>query len=211
MSMKIKIDKEKRVGGLLLAGGKSSRMGKNKALLRPFAENGMNFLELGFNLLAAVADPCYVSCAMGAGYAGYPCLEDSRYGQGPAGGIAAGLVEAEKLGLEGMMVLACDMPLLREMDLRKLLIHFAGAPKTALTCAYVSSATGKMQMLCAIYRARALPVIEKALESGERALKRIFAGNSVYPLYYGEAEEENFFNCNTPADFATVREAIGRR
>lgn len=201
-------EKKNHIGGLIMAGGKSSRMGQNKALLQPLAAGGPDFLQMGFTLLSGVVNPCFVSCAKGFPYSGYANIEDVHCGLGPAGGIAAGLAHARKTGLEGLLVLACDLPFLQKKQIVRLLNYYANTPEKALVCAYASARTQKLEMLAAIYSTRALPIIENALSRGERALKRIFAGEALQILYYGEAEEEKFLNCNTPEDLARIRKLL---
>ena len=108
-----------RVAGIILAGGKSSRMGRDKALLefngRPLVVHMMAMLhELG---LAQV----YISGSL----PGYPCIPDAQPFMGPAQGICN--VMRHKPGYDGYLCVPVDMPLLNAALLRMLLVQGKGA------------------------------------------------------------------------------------
>ena len=99
--------------GLVLAGGRSSRMGTNKALLEL---NGETLLKRAMQLLEQAG--CRQVLISG-NYYGYRCVLDSAQ-LGPLSGIAAGL---EACQTEKLLILPVDMPYMSS-ELAQLLMHF---------------------------------------------------------------------------------------
>lgn len=188
-----------KIAGLVMAGGASSRMGRDKALLRA---GKSDFLQLAFAKLSAVADACYVSCAKGLPYAGYPCIEDGLGDCGPAAGIMAALEYAGNLGFDGVLSLACDMPLMRPSLLRAVM----NCPRNAnqLINVYQSRQTKRLEMLAALYYVDCLPFFQAAIKTGIKSLWRIIPENRQKRLGYGPELEICFMNCNTAGDYARI-------
>lgn len=99
--------------GIVLAGGQSRRMGRDKALL-PYAD--ATLLRHQVDTLAQVCGRVVVS----GDYAGYDCLRDIRPGMGPLSGMHAAAREFEK---HALLFLPVDMPAMTARVLRKLLAH----------------------------------------------------------------------------------------
>jgi molybdopterin-guanine dinucleotide biosynthesis protein A len=109
--------------GVVLAGGKSSRMGRNKALL---GYRGRSLLEHQMDLLAPVCARVVVSGAV-EGFEGI--LDDCAH-QGPLGGI---LTVAKRFPGWALLIIPVDMPRLETLDLQQLCqqvasCHFSGQP-----------------------------------------------------------------------------------
>ena len=83
------------VAGVVLAGGLSTRMGHDKAHLRPHGPDKPDLLARTHALLADLLPLCWVSCRADAPRSGYECLFDAKPGQGPAAGILAALRAAQ--------------------------------------------------------------------------------------------------------------------
>src|SRR5712692_7095438 len=93
------------VAGVLLTGGASRRMGRDKALL---VVDGRTLAERGAELLAAVADPVV---EVGPGHSGLAAVQEDPPGSGPLAGLCAGAAELGRLGHDGsVLLLAVDMP-----------------------------------------------------------------------------------------------------
>ncbi len=80
--------------GCVLAGGHSSRMGRDKALIRPFGPNGPTMLEHTFGLLQKLCGECVVTTSAGRAYPHFPCLFDEKPDLGPISGIMGALALA---------------------------------------------------------------------------------------------------------------------
>ena len=88
-----------RVAGVVLAGGLSSRMGRDKALLRVYGSDSPDLLARTHALLASLLPQCWVSCRPGLPRAGYQCIFDEKNDCGPVAGVVAALRTAQALSL----------------------------------------------------------------------------------------------------------------
>lgn len=202
---------EDAAAGIVLAGGHSRRMGRDKALVhlpgalaeasRP--EAGQTLLARAYALVSGLVSPAYIACATGRGYAGYPCLEDSHADCGPAAGILAGLAMAASCGRQALLVVPCDMPLLQGVILRRLLETHARRPPGTQVTLYEAPA-GRPQLLPGVYATGAAAVFRQALERGVHALHRIIPAAQRHALPMTTDDLPFFANCNAPEDLAAL-------
>jgi molybdopterin-guanine dinucleotide biosynthesis protein A len=117
--------------GLLLAGGRSERMGRSKALLEWGDER---MVDAGRRALAETCMEVLVAVgeAGDLGLSHDHLIEDALPGAGPLGAIVAGLTEAERRGMRGVLVLACDMPLVTRAELDPLIDSVRAGADAAL-------------------------------------------------------------------------------
>ncbi|MFT4301664.1 MAG: molybdenum cofactor guanylyltransferase [Desulfovibrio sp.] len=205
------------VAGVVLAGGLSSRMGKDKALLRlpPLAtvaaEESLeecsdgSLLARAHSLLLSFLPICLVSCRADAPRQGYECVFDAVQGVGPTAGLHAALCRAEERGYAAVLALSCDLPFMDASILRRLLAARNEAPATSLATAYRERLTGRVQALTAIYEVAALPYFSAALAQGQRRLASVVPREFQDFLDYEPEESGPFFNCNTPEDLASAQ------
>src|SRR4051812_45370219 len=131
--------------GYVLAGGRSSRMGRDKALL-PFRGGG-----LAESIARSVRLAAGSAVVVGrAELAGYPAIPDIYPGEGPLGGILTALRHSRAYW---NLIVACDMPELTPAFLAELLDAADNADADALLPAGPS---GRLEPLCAVYHRRAL-------------------------------------------------------
>lgn len=164
--------RKRPVAGLLLTGGRSRRMGRDKATLELDGERLS--ARLG-RLLAEVAQP---ALEVGPGWSG---LERAGpdLGEGPLTGIAAGWRSLQQLGFDGdVIVLATDLPNLRA----EVLAWIAGRPETVSVVPVVG---GRPQPLCARWCRQDLERAVELVGHGERAVS---AGLGPDTAYLDEAE-----------------------
>lgn len=196
--------------GFLLAGGKSLRMGHNKALLDM---GGVPIIERVAEALAATADRVTVIANKAGDYRflGLPIIEDAVAGVGPLGGIYTALRTMEA---DACFVLACDLPMVRPGVLRVLAAEGRGfdaaVPHTSDGC----------HPLCAVYSRTGLTAAEAQICSGDyrvvRFLERIRT-RWVGPEVWGKVDPDglSFLNVNTPETYQKVktifRETADRR
>ena len=192
---------EPRVAGIVLAGGRSSRMGVDKASLML---EGRTLLQRTVDVLDEVADEIVVVAAAGQQLpqlaSAHPLrvVEDAVEGQGPLVGIAAGL---EAMTAPVAVVVACDMPYLRPALLR-LLAGRAGAGARLA----VPMHDGRPQSLCSAWQASALAVVRAHVEAGDRAVMSVaddLDAERLPPEAYEQADADgrSFINLNTPDEF----------
>jgi molybdopterin-guanine dinucleotide biosynthesis protein A len=189
----------------VLAGGLSTRMGRDKATL-PFG--GRTLLE---HVLARIA-PCVTETVVVTRAEqtlpplpeGVRLAHDEVRERGPLGGLAAGLAVARS---EALYATACDVPFLAPA-LVGLLFERLGDADVA-----VAEAEGRLHPLAAVYRRRVLPHVLELL-TAER-LRPIFLFERVPTVRVAEAELRavdhelaSLANLNTPEDLAR---AVARR
>lgn len=149
--------------GLLLTGGASTRMGRDKATLQL---GGQTLAARVAAVLSAVADPVLV-VGSEAG-TGLPAVEDPRIG--PLAAVATGAEALTRRGVPDdalVVVLACDLPFV-EPGLLRLLARAIGHADAA-----VPMADGRDQPLCAVYRLGALSSAVSLTASGERSMRSL--------------------------------------
>ena len=187
----------------VLAGGRSSRMGSDKALL---SLGGINLLQRALGA-AKEASPSTQIVGNPKHYAQYgDVIDDVIPGCGPLGGIHAAL-GATHAGLN--LILSVDMPLMTPDFLRWLLQIAASCDELAI----VPKAQGRTQPLCSVFRRPALTEVERALRAGQYKVDRLF---SVLPTrFIAESEwraagfsPDIFRNVNTPEEYAAVAEML---
>jgi len=189
------------VTGVILAGGRSARMGSEKALL-PCGEG--RFIEAIHRRMAALFEDVLVVTNHAALFDFLPCrkVPDLVPGMGALSGIHSGLVHSSD---PCIFVVACDMPYLDAALVR----HLASARDGA--DAVVPHGERGPEPLHAIYGKGALPAIEAALRAGEARLGALLDRIRVRTV---PAEEvalfdpsfASFRNINTPEDYFRFRE-----
>jgi molybdenum cofactor guanylyltransferase len=150
--------KAKDAAGFVLAGGQSSRMGQDKALLT-FA--GKPLLERAVSILQAAGLEAAISGERPDLAAYAPIIEDRVHAQGPLGGVCAALE-----GMEGRwaVFLPVDVPLL-PAELIAYLLRHAQVTGSAVT---IASVGGSAQTFPAVLDRGVLPVLQADLEAGRR-------------------------------------------
>lgn len=205
------------VAGVVLAGGLSRRMGRDKALERlacpsPAASaedmagsNDGSMLARVHSLVRALVPVCFVSCRTDTPRQGYDCVFDAVQGVGPTAGVQAALRRAKEMDCAAVLALSCDLPFMDAPTLRKLLAARNEAPAASLVTAYRARHTGRVESLVAVYEVEALPYFDSALAQGQRRLVGVIPQELQCFLDYGPEEAAPFFNCNSPEDLARAR------
>ena len=151
------LEKGRGAGGIVLAGGKSTRMGTSKALL-PFGPETM--LQRVVRILNDVVAPIVAVAAAEQELPELPreviVTRDEREGRGPLEGLRAGL-KALPEDVDAAYVTSCDVPLLVPGFVRQMLDLARGYDVT------VMEIDGFTHPLSAVYRRAALPYIEELL------------------------------------------------
>ena len=185
-----------RGGAAILAGGKSLRMGRDKAMLEI---GGDTMLERCIAALQPLGREILVVGDMPARKHLSECrmVEDLYPGAGPVGGIVTAL---SALGEEFHLIVACDMPFL-QTPLLQLLIDAATDEHDAV----VPWMEGRPDPLCAIYSYSCILPFQAFLSRGLRAAHRALETVHVHRIEESElrrADPElvSFVNLNTPED-----------
>ena len=187
----------RRTAGIVLAGGRSSRMGTPKAGLE---WHGSTLLRHVAGVVGSAAGPVIVVRAAGQEMPTLPdgvrVVEDAREGRGPLEGLRAGLRGLEP-AVEAAYVAAVDLPFLTPEAVRRALAALAEGVDAA-----VPRAGGRAHPLAAAYRATVLPVVDGLLAEGRARMGDLLERLDVAWL---EEEPEALQNLNTPADYARAR------
>lgn len=181
--------------GLLLAGGESRRMGRNKALL---ALDGQGLLARGLALLtAAGCQRCFVS----GQYPGLPCLPDAPawQGLGPLSGMASA---ALAYPLAHWLVLPVDMPGLAPADLQALILAAGDGPG-----ACYQPTQFPLLLRAGPRRAALLAALLADPEPRARRVGALLKGLGL-PALPAEPQSR-FLNTNTPAQWQELLQTLG--
>lgn len=181
----------------MLAGGESSRMGRDKALL-PF-RGGALVGHVAATVAAAAGSVTLIGDPQKYGHLGYSVLPDRSPGAGPVGGIESAL---SYTAAGWNLVLACDMPAISTEFLRGLLDAAERLNADALVPAGPS---GRLEPLSAVYHRRCLATLRRALEAGVRKVTEALAGLEVALWTVDDAA--CFENLNTPEEWAFYNDA----
>ncbi len=185
----------KGITGIVLAGGKSSRFGSNKALIEV---NGVRLIERVINIMASVFQRVILitNTPQEYAYLQLPMHEDLIKGLGPLGGILTGL---EAMSDEAGFFMACDMPFLNI----ELVRHIVEARDDF--DAVVPRMGWKIEALHALFTKRCVPGIRALIDSGEYQIIKIFP--KIRVRYVDEEEIRafdpqlrSFFNVNRPEE-----------
>ncbi len=183
--------------GLVLAGGRSSRMGRDKAAL--FHPDGRSLARRCCDLLReAGCESVVLSLRHDQEIpAGLDDLEIVRDPAGASHGPIAGIVTGMRMHPHAdWLVLACDLPRLDLLTLAHLVFHHQPAD-TFL--AYRSESDELPEPLCALYAPAALPVLERALADDFRCPRKILIRNNCRLL--APVTRRALDNANTPEDW----------
>ena len=195
--------------GYILAGGASSRFGRDKALVEI---GGLSMLERMIRLLRAATKE--VKLVVGRDdykKFGLESVADQWPGEGPLGGIITALEDATRSAAksEWNLILSCDMPFLTKEWLSFLLRR---AEASTAEVILPRSASGP-EPLCACYRNRAAAKLRKAFEAGTR---KVTDGlKHVTTEVLDEADWKRFdsagrlfWNMNTAADYEAAKKIL---
>jgi molybdopterin-guanine dinucleotide biosynthesis protein A len=153
--------------GLVLAGGRSSRMHRDKAAL---AYHGRSQLMATFELLESVVERCYVSVRADQTdeplRKGFAQIVDA---EGPGGPINGILAAQQRHPQAAWLVLACDLPFLDRASLVHLL---AERDRSGVATAFRSSHDGLPEPLCAVYEAASAEALRRFVAGGGRCPRK---------------------------------------
>ena len=197
--------------GVILAGGRSSRMGvTRKALLEL---NGQSLLRHVIDRLAGHLDPLLLSCESETsdfdsyGLAVVPdLLPDYR---GPLTGLYSTLQYLNDEGHNnGLVLCPCDAPFLPDNLVQVLLDTDQSDHKPVIAISY----QGVLQPTFSLWQNHHLPVIREAvIEEGRGGLKHLLTSIPHKIVAWATAEPSPFFNVNTPGELESAEQWLDRK
>jgi len=187
------------VTSFITAGGRSSRMGTDKAWLdvggRAMIEHVIAALEPVTQRVAIIANS--------SNYArlGFPVYADTNSGIGPLEAIRTALANAVT---SQVILVGCDLPFVTS-ELFKLLLRLSGNYHATVPV----SSDGRLEPLCGVYRVEALPVVSKLIACGGRKVSVLFDRVPTRLVAFAELSHlpnsHRFFeNINTPEDYLRI-------
>ncbi|MBW4681574.1 MAG: molybdenum cofactor guanylyltransferase [Microcoleus vaginatus WJT46-NPBG5] len=193
------------LSAMVLAGGQSSRMGRDKALIAP---QGIPLLKQVYEIAVKCASPVYVVTPWPERYQDIlpnSCrfirempLPDETEPHGPLVGLAQGLAQVQT---EWVLVLACDLPRL-QVEVLQSWIGLLGNVKEDAIALLPRDAKG-WQPLCGFYRHSCLPALTGFINQGGRSFQRWLSQHPVQEVPV--SDRQMLFNCNTPTDLEQVK------
>jgi len=196
-----------QIGGFILAGGESSRMGRDKALLEI---DGVPMILRATRLMESVAgNSVIIGDSVRLEGLDLRIVADDFPGAGPLGGIATALRTSIT---EWNLVIACDLPYLTGEWLEFLVTRACGSEADAVLPMNERGA----EPLCAMYRKPAEAAIRRALDHGTRKVTDGLAGVPTEFIEPGEWKGFDsggllFKNMNSPADYEEARARLDGR
>lgn len=195
------VTRRRALYGLVLAGGKSRRMGQDKALLQ---RDGQSQLAFAVGLLEPFADRVFVSARSEQ-------QDEEQRGQfeqiidryddlGPVAGILSALEEYPDVD---WLVVACDLPNIDAHTIEYLLGH---RPAANPFIAYRSSHNGLPEPLCAVYSPASAGILRRFVDEGVKCPRKVLIRSDT--LLLDQPNPGALDNVNTPEDLrASILEA----
>ena len=199
-------EKVMTIAGLILMGGKNSRMGGEKKAFLTY--EGKPFYQWAAEAMSGL-DSIYLSVEEREAYPklDYPMLEDTIKGIGPMGGILSSFKQCRE---DALLVLPCDMPKLSAGLVDRLLKAWRSDGRPAF--AYAGE---RVQPLLGIYTRDCIPKLEEMVENGTYKMALLASLLPHHRITLGEDAPE-LFHINTKQEYADMKrskepEADGRR
>jgi molybdenum cofactor guanylyltransferase len=187
---------------LVLAGGRSTRMGRDKAALE--YTSGRSQLDRAVEMLRPLVTSVHVSVR--ADQASDPLrsrheqILDRGDVEGPVAGIRAAQLQDPGVA---WLVVACDLPHLDEKTLRELI---ARRDPTRTATAFRSSLDGLPEPLCTIWEPDSAPLLQRFLEAGRNCPRKFLINSDT--LLLDQTDPEALDNVNTPDELAAARQRL---
>ncbi|MGJ8698122.1 MAG: NTP transferase domain-containing protein [Verrucomicrobiaceae bacterium] len=176
------------LNALILTGGKSSRMGQDKASLQIA---GQTLLQRTTHLLAPLTDKIFLSVAHDdSGTYDLPVIKDLEPSPGPLGGLQAAFHHDPD---SPWLLLAIDLPRLTKKDLAQLLDRHD--PATDVTC-FLNPLDNHPEPLCALYSPAAAPKLQAVIDSNQRCARRFL--RSLTRTDLSPSDPQALLNLNRP-------------
>ncbi len=187
--------------GLVLAGGKSRRMGTDKSVLQYHSKPQRDMMV---DILEKICRKTHLSCRpeqAGELVYTHDVLPDTFLGLGPMGAILSALRQEPDCA---WLVVACDLPLLDEAALRHLVSQ---RNPSAIATAYRSPESGFPEPLVAIWEPKSYPVLLQFLAQGYSCPRKVLINSSVHVI--DAPHPDVLLNVNTPDEVDVVLRKLG--
>ncbi len=188
--------------GLVLAGGRSVRMGNDKSVMQWHGREQRYYMA---DLLRGVCEDVFISCRQEQQADiddGYNTLVDNYPGAGPLIGILSAFRSVPQVA---WLVTACDLPLLDMETLRYLVQHRDAA---AMATTFKSPFDGLPEPLITIWEPSAYPRLEAHIADGFSCPRKALIRNEANVRILTPSDAGKLTNANTPEDAQKVKEIL---
>ncbi|MGI0483422.1 molybdenum cofactor guanylyltransferase [Geminocystis sp. CENA526] len=184
------------IATIILAGGKSSRMGKDKALLDI---NGIPLLRKTFDIAQQCTDRVYIVTPWGEKYRSILPQECNFIQELSSfqGGLIAFSHALNEVKSDWILLLACDLPFLTVNEIQTWIKYLPSIKESSM--AFLPKDEKGWQCLCGFYRSNCRQSLEDYLNTGNRSFQKWLNTEKVEELKV--KNKQIFFNCNTPQDY----------
>ncbi len=187
------------LNGLVLAGGKSTRMGRDKGLLEYHGLPQRDFLFKLMQQVLGKNSEVFLSIGAGQNIKDTPVITDKFSGLGPFGAICSAFMHNPNIAY---LVVATDLPFVNQ-DVLELLISKRNPTKIAT--AVKGKGKSFMEPLIAIWEPKAYPVLLNFLAQGYSCPRKVLINSDVEIV---EVNNSFIQNINTPRDFKDAQEKL---
>lgn len=178
---------KQNITAIIIAGGKSSRMGSNKALI---TYNGKRLIDWAIHKVEPLVSTIIISSNTPLSGINYPIYADAFTDIGPLGGLHIGLAKSKT---NWNLIIPCDMP---NLDA---LVYYRLIEKTSNTLAVVPKhSNGNVEPLVALYHKSVHAYIETQIQKKDYKLVHLL--NQIAVTYIDAGVEHLFKNINYPND-----------
>ncbi|MEO0794670.1 MAG: molybdenum cofactor guanylyltransferase [Verrucomicrobiota bacterium] len=191
--------------GLVLAGGRSRRMGQDKAALR-WGADGVPLWRRQIELLRSCDLPVAVSIRQGQELedaANVECIADAVDDAGPLSGF---LSAWKRYPEHALLVVACDLPLLDHATVQYLLDH---RDPNRVGTAYESANDHLPEPLCALWEPASRALLEQSIASDRYCPRKVLINAEDDVLLLSLPNRNALENANTPEELSRLKEMIG--
>jgi molybdopterin-guanine dinucleotide biosynthesis protein A len=185
-------------GGAVLAGGMSTRMGFNKALIEINGEPMISKIARSLNRAGLMNLKMVGGDSEAFTLLGHECLADEYPGEGPLGGIITALNYFKNRGKKHVLVVACDLPNISPDLISKMIENSMKEPKSVV----VPLVEGHLQWMHVLWPTDVLPTLLKSFSNGLRAPWR--ASKDLPLLRIEGIDPQILFDLDRPEDLKQV-------
>jgi molybdopterin-guanine dinucleotide biosynthesis protein A len=185
------------LSALILAGGKSSRMGRDKALIEI---DGIPLLKRVCDAARQCTNSIYVMTSWVDRYQALLPSVNFIVEESPRSPIVAFAEALDHIPTEWVLLLACDLPRINGNVLQQWSTQLDQIPETVM--ALLPKHPKGWEPLCGFYRKTCLPGLQRHLEQGERSFQGWLEMELVQELRV--SDRQILTNCNTPEDLSYI-------
>ena len=177
------------ISGIILSGGKSKRMGKNKCLLKI---NNISFIDIQIQKINNLCSEIFISTSEQNPYNYKNLIIDEFYNAGPISGIYSAL---RKIKNNYALFLPCDMPLISNEILNSIIKNIKNFDAVVPVC------NDKIFPVSAVYSKKCSIVLKNQIDDNDYKLLNFLNKINVKYLKFDNKFKEQFKNINTIKDY----------